>query len=185
MLLIFNASCTDCYIRKQVGQISVVLRIKHFVGTGKTCLLDSILMEITHLDNALKHIGLFLGIRLMKHSFIACSRGSRLSGINSGDNKNFILHLLLNLGKAVNIIKNRIRTVCRTRSDNKRKLIAFTGEYFFYFFISDFFFCDCFGRKRVLLLNLLWNRKFSVEVCINHIIHGFTSLCLLMGLVYH
>ena len=35
VLLIFHRTGTDCHIGEQIGKIAVVLRIKHFIGSGK------------------------------------------------------------------------------------------------------------------------------------------------------
>ena len=151
----------------------MIFRIKHFVRTGKTCLLNSVLVELSYLDNALKHIRLLFRVRLMKHTLVSRTRCTRLTCINSRNDKDFVVNLFLNFRKSVNIIKYRFRLVRRTRADNQYKLVALTLENLFYFFISCLFFNNCFFGKRILCLNILWYRQLSDEFCIFHIVHIF------------
>ena len=65
----------------------------------------------------------------MYHSLIALTAGSGLIGINSGDNKYLVLYLILNLCKAVNVIKNAVLSVGRAGTDDKQELIRLACKY--------------------------------------------------------
>lgn len=118
----------------------MIFRVEHFVCAGKTCLLDSVLVELSNLDDTLEHIGFLFRVRLMKHTLVALACCARLACVNSRNDENFVLNFFLNLGKSVDIFKNRLRLVGRARTDDKNELVAFTLKDLFDFLISDFFF---------------------------------------------
>ena len=151
----------------------MIFGIKHFISAGKTGLLNCIFVERAHLDNALKHIRLFVRVGLMEHSFVAGTGCSRLACVNSRDDQNFIVNLFLHIRKAVNVVKNRIGSVSRARTDNKQKLVALAGKNLFDFLISCLFYFCSLGRKGILFFYLLRHGKFSFEFGVYHIIHSF------------
>ena len=106
----------------------MIFGIEHLVGAGKAVIAQSGGMHIANCENSLKHIGFFVGVGLMEHSLISLTGSSRLVGINSRDNDNFILNLILNASKAGNVIEHRLVIIRRTGSDYKQKLIALTLE---------------------------------------------------------
>ena len=128
MLLVFNRTGTHRNIGKQVGKITVIVRVQHFVRTGKAVITQSRHMKLSYGYNTLKHIGDFIRVGLVKHTLVAVTCGSRLIGVYAGNDKYFILHLILNGAKAGYVIEYRLAAVCRTGTDYKYKLIRLTSE---------------------------------------------------------
>lgn len=59
MLLIFYGTCTYSDIRENVGKITVVFRIQHFICTGETTFLDGVDVHLTDGNQTGKHIRAF------------------------------------------------------------------------------------------------------------------------------
>ena len=128
VLLVLNRSCTNCNVGEKVGKVSVILRVKHLVCTAKSCFVDSTHVNMSDSENSLKHVGVSIGVGLVKHTLVALTCGSGLVGVDSGDDKYLILHLLLHLTKLVYIIKNGILSVGRAGAYDKGELVVFTRE---------------------------------------------------------
>ena len=124
VLLIFNRSCTDGNVWKQVGEVSVVFRVEHFVGAGEVVITQSRQMKLTNGNDALVHIGLFVWVGLMEHPLVAVACRSRLVCAYAGDDNYLISHLLLYSSKAGNIFKNGLALICGAGADDKNELIG-------------------------------------------------------------
>ena len=97
MLLVFHRTCTYCHIRKQVRKVTVIFRIKHLICTGHTTGPDCMDMHFTDCYKPCKKIWLFLGIRLVNHTFIAFSCCSWFVCINTWNDQNLVSYFLLNI----------------------------------------------------------------------------------------
>ena len=97
VLLILNRTCTYCYIRKQIGQIAIVLRIEHLICACHSACLDSMDVHLTDCDKSGKKVRLFFGIRLMNHTLIALSCCSRFVCINTRNDQNLVGYFFLNI----------------------------------------------------------------------------------------
>ena len=97
VLLVFHRTCTYCHIRKQVGKITVIFRIKHLICTGHTTGLDCMDVHFSDCDKSSKKVWLFLGIRLVDHTFIAFSCCSWFVCVNTWNNQNLVSYFFLNI----------------------------------------------------------------------------------------
>ena len=97
MLLILYGTCTYCYIRKQVGKITIVLWIKHFICACHSTGLNCMNMHFTDCNKTFEKVWLFFGIRLVNHTLIAFSCCSRLICVNTWNNQNLVSYFLLNI----------------------------------------------------------------------------------------
>ena len=164
VLLILHRTCAYRHIGQQIRQIAVILRIKHLFRAGKSCLTDHTCMHLTDRDDTGKHIFLAFRIRLVKHPLITETGCTRLVGIDSWDDEDLVLDLLVNPGQPVHIIQYRILIVRRTRSYDKQKLITLSAED-----ICDlripFFLDRCYGRiQRKLLFQRLRRGQFPDQL---------------------
>ena len=128
VLLILHRTSSDGHIGKKIRKIAVILRIEHFLCAGKAGLLHHMRVHLTNGDDACQHILAFFRIRLMEHSLIADALGPWLVRIDSRNDENLILDLLLHLHKAGHIFQHRILAVGRARPDDKKKAIILSIE---------------------------------------------------------
>ena len=96
-------------------------------------------MHFTDSDKTGQKIWFFLRIRLVHHAFVAISRGTRLIGINPGDNQDLILNGILYFPKPGKIVTYGVFVIGRTGTDNSQKLIGFSGKYIADFLIALIF----------------------------------------------
>ena len=118
MLLVLNGSRTDGNIGEQVFDIAPVLRIEHLVCSCEMRCFRSMQVEFSHGNQAFHHIRSLQGIGLGSDSLVAITIGSRLVGIDTGDNDYSVLHPLLNFCQTTDIVHNGIFGICGARSDN-------------------------------------------------------------------
>ena len=78
VLLILYRPRTDGNVRKHVGQVAVVFRIKHLVGAGKSCFGKCPHVKRTDGDKPLQHIRALTRVGLMEHSLVAVAGRSGL-----------------------------------------------------------------------------------------------------------
>ena len=78
----------------------------------------------------------------MDKAFVAFSGGAGLVGVNSGDQDALVGDLVIDCGKAVNIVTDRIFVVGAAGTDDDKKLVAFSSNDFldFSIFFSSFAF---------------------------------------------
>lgn len=104
VLLILNGTRAYCDIAEYIGQIAVVLGIQHFISAHKTGLLNGACVQLAHVDKTLKHVLALGGVWLVDHSLVALAGGSGLVGVDSRDNNDLVLDLLLKSGKAAGVV---------------------------------------------------------------------------------
>ena len=100
MLLILNRTCTYCNVGKEVGEITVVLRIEHLICAGKSTFLDCMNMHFTDSNQSCEHVRSFLRVRLMNYSLIALTGSSWFICIYARYDYNLIINFFLNFGKS-------------------------------------------------------------------------------------
>ena len=86
MLLVFDRTCTDCFIGEDIIEVTSVFRVKHFISRGKSCFLHYAHMHLANCDDSGKKIRCLVRIRLMKHSLVAVSCSTWFIGINTRNN---------------------------------------------------------------------------------------------------
>ncbi len=158
MVLVFHGTGADCHVGEQVSQIPPVFRIEHLVRRGQAGLFDVSDMQFPNGDQAFQQIRRGLRIGLMHHAFIALSGRTRLVGIDSGDDDTFVPDLLLKRNQTVQIIHNGRFVVCRTGTDNDQKTVIGPRDHVSDLPVSLFFLKPAVGRKRIIRLDLFWNR---------------------------
>ena len=164
VLLILHRARTNSDVRKQIGEIAIILRIEHFIRTGKIIIPQCRQMQITNGYDTLIHIRLRFRIGLMQHALVSLSSRSRLIGVNSWDNNHLIRNLLIQLAESGHILKHRFLMIRRARTDYKNKLITASIKR-----RSDLAIALCLDlhhtlRQRKFFLDLFGNRKLSVEI---------------------
>lgn len=75
-------------------------------------------MQTADGNDALQHIRLLAGIRLMQHPLVAGAVGAGFVGIDAGDDQDLILYLFLQRDQTVDIIHYAVLAVGRTGADN-------------------------------------------------------------------
>ena len=136
MLLIFYGTCTYSDIRENVGKVTVVFRIKHFICTGETTFLDGVDVHLTDGNQTGKHIRSFFRIWLVNHTLVTFACCTWFICINSRNDQNFIFDFFLNFAETEKIVTYSIFVVRRTRSDDGKKFIGFPGKNITDFLIS-------------------------------------------------
>ena len=162
--LVLYRACPDRNIGQQVGQVPVILRVQHLLRTGKTGFFDHPCVQLPDSDNPGLHVLSFFRIRLMDHSFISFSDRSGFIGIDTRNNENPVLYLFLHPRQTVHILQYRILVIRGTRTNKKKKLIAFSGKNIFYFPVSFFLQRFDLRRKRKFFLQLRRGGNFTEKL---------------------
>ena len=123
VLLVLDRSGADRDIAEDVIEIAVVLGIEHLIRAGEAGLLQGADMHGADRDDALEHIGLLFGIGLMEHAFVARARGTRLIGIDARDDEDLVLHLVLHLSQAADIIQHTVLSVGGAGADDQHDAV--------------------------------------------------------------
>lgn len=128
MLLILHGARADCHIGEDIGDIAPVFRVEHLVRCGESALLNGTDLHLSHGDQTREKVRFLFGIRLGNHSLVAFSGGAGLVGVDTGDQDQLVLHLLVHLGKSCYIVAHGICIVCGTGTDDDQKFIALAGK---------------------------------------------------------
>ena len=159
VLLILHRPCADRYISKQIRKITVIFRIQHLLGAGKACLRRDAGVHLTDRDDPCQHVFRLLRIRLVQHSFVSDAFCARLVRIDPRNDEDFVFHLLLHTGKSCHVLQNSIFPVRGAGTDNQQKPFVLPCKDIFDFLIPFLFKLFNALGKRVLVLQLLRNRK--------------------------
>lgn len=116
--LVFYGAGAYSYITEQVREVAVILRVQHFIGTGKTGFFDGSCVELADGDQAFQKIRLFLRVRLVEHALVAFACCPGFIGIDTRYHNDFVSNLLLNPCQTVNIFHDRLFTVSGAWADN-------------------------------------------------------------------
>ena len=113
-------------------------------------------MEVSYSNDTAFKVGHFGWIGLVEHTLVAVARSSGLTCIDSGDNDDLVLDLVLNSAQTVDIIENAVLVVSRAGTDDKQELIGFTAENLLYFSVTVVLdFCKI-GSKRMSRFDFAW-----------------------------
>ena len=123
MLLILNRTCTYCNVGKDVGEITVVLRIEHLICAGKSTFLDCMNMHFADSNQSCEHVRSFLRVRLMDHTLVSLTGSTRFIGVNTWNDQNFVFDLFLDLAETQKIVTDSIFIVSRAWTDDCEKFI--------------------------------------------------------------
>ena len=123
MLLILNRTCTYCNVGKDVGEITVVLRIEHLICAGKPTFLDCMNMHFADSNQSCEHVRSFLRVRLMDHTLVTLACSTWFIRINARNDQNLICYFVLYFAKAKKIIADRILIISRTWTNDRKKFI--------------------------------------------------------------
>ena len=160
VLLIFYGSCTYGNISQKIIEIRVVLRIKHLIGAGKTCLGDRSHVKVSCCQDTFEKVRSLIRIRLVEHALIAFTRRSRLIRVDTRNDDDLVLYLFLQRTKAGDIVDNGIFIIRGAWSDDEHEFIreTFNDSLYFSLCIDDCLFH--LGRNGIDLLDLLRKRQF-------------------------
>ncbi len=75
-------------------------------------------MHVTDSQDTFKHIRLFFGVRLMKHTLVAIAGGAGACSCIHGDEDELFRQPFLYLGKTVGIIADSVLIIGRTGTDD-------------------------------------------------------------------
>ena len=112
MNLVFYGTGTYSYITEQVREVAVILRVEHFIGTGKAGFFDGSCVELADGDQTFQKIRLLFWVRLVEHALVAFACCPGLIGIDTRYHNDFVSNLLLNPCQAVNVFHHRFFTIC-------------------------------------------------------------------------
>ena len=136
-------------------------------------------MQTADGNDALQHIRLLAGIRLMQHSLVAGTVGAGFVGIDAGDDQDLILYLFLQRDQTVDIIHYAVLAVGRTGADNHHQpMIASVenGAHFLHPCCSHS--GNLFGERK-FLFNVHGNGQLPNESGI--LLHSLYSLLVLLA----
>ena len=128
VLLILNRTCTDGNVREEIFYISPVLRVKHFVCTGKTTLSDRTDVHFTHSNETFYHIRCFFRVWLGCDTFVTFACCTRFVCVNTRNDDQLIFDIFLDFCEAADIVANRIFIVRGTWSDDNKKTGILSGD---------------------------------------------------------
>ena len=184
MLLIFDTPRAHRHVGQQVGKIAVIVGVEHFVGGGKAGACQHIGVQAADGNDALQHIGGFSGVGLVQKTLIAVAGGAGFVGVDPGNQNQLVRHRLLQFGQPLAVFQHRVLPVGGAGADDQHHFAAFSGENVGNFLVPAGFDLRKFGGQGVLLLDLLGNGQFALEI---HILHDgvlslfvaftFSSLC--------
>ena len=177
VLLVLDGPGADRHIGQQVIEILVVLGIEHLVRAGQAGVADHAHVELSGRDDALEHIGLVLGIRLVQQALVAVARRPGLVGVDPGDDQDLVFDLLLDPGQPLQIIHDADLIVRGAGSDDQEELIAPAGKDLPDLRVSLFFDRAHGPGQGVHLLDLHRDRELSFKIHIHNI-------CPLLQIIY-
>lgn len=96
----------------------MVFRVEHLVGAGKARLLHGAHVQLADRDDALEHVRLLLGIRLVQHPFVADADGPRLVCIDARDDEDLVRDRILDLSETRDIVDHRVFVISGTGADD-------------------------------------------------------------------
>ena len=164
-------------IAKQVGEIAENFRIENLLRTGEAGLLDDTDIHLADGDDAAEHILLALRTWLMKHTLVAGTDSTGLVGVETGNNVNLFLYLLLHLSQTMYIIKNCILVVTGAGADDQQETIITTAYDIGYFLVTLYFYLTGFRADRIVFLQLLGRGKNLDEFHLHtHIMHSLEKI---------
>ena len=166
MLLVLDAAGTDCDIGYQVGQEVVILRIEHLVGTGEAEFVHCADVHPADGHEPLEDIRIGDRIGLMEHALVSSSGSAGLVGIDTGDDDDLVLDLVLDGTQASYVVEHRILPVCGTRADNKYQLVGLTAQNVTDLLVIKFLGFQPLVRGRIHFLYFLGVEKLPLE---NHV----------------
>ena len=134
--LVLAGACADCGIAQQIGQIAENLRIENFLRTGQTGFFYHAHVHFADSDNTAQHILFTLGRRLVQHTLIAYADSTRLVGVQTRYDKNFVLHLFLQLGQTINIVQHSVLVIAGAGTDNQQKAVILACKNILYSLVT-------------------------------------------------
>ena len=164
VLLIFYGARPDGYVGEDIFYITPVVGVEHLVSGGHLRLFDGMNMHFAHGDQAAHEIRLFLRIRLADDSFVALAGGAGFVCIDSGDQDKLVLNLLIDAGKAADVVAYGIFVVCRTGTDDDQEFVALSGDD-----IPDLCVTSALDLRKAfrygeLFPDLIWSWQFRYEM---------------------
>ena len=160
---------SDGYVRKNIGNIAPVFRVKHFIRRRQARFGNGPDLHFPHSNEAGKEIGFLFRVRLMDNTFITFPGGPGFICINSGDEDKLVLYLFVYLGKAGDVVAYGLFIIGGTWADNHKEFIAFACEHIPDFFIAPFPKPGQFFRQRIFLTDFVRCGKsfyeFKRHVC--------------------
>ena len=173
VLLILHGTGSDGYVGEDVLHIGPILRIEHLICRSQTTFRNRTKMHLSHGDQTLLQIRLLLRVRLVHHTLIALPCGTRLICIDSRNQDQLILDLLLDLREAGDIIADGIFIISRTGTDDDKKSVRVPCNDIFDLFITFLFTENIFGRHRISLHQFLRRDYFLNKFEAHSVYHPF------------
>ena len=85
-------------------------------------------MHFTHSNQTFHHIRCFFRVGLGGNALVAFACGTWLVGVDTWNNDQLVLYILLNRSQAADIVTYRVSIVCGTRSDDDKKTVIFSAN---------------------------------------------------------
>ena len=117
-----------------------------------------------------------LGIGVVQQAFVARALCTRLIGIDTRDDKEFVLDLLGKIAQTYGVLQHRVLAIGRARADDKHLASIFARKNARDFGIERLFLLHQLGAERHLLADLHRNGEPALEIH-GHGMHLLLSYC--------
>ena len=128
MLLVLDGPGADSHVAQHIGKIRIVPRIEHLVGCRKVRLSQGADMHIADGLDPFDDVRLLVQVRLMCHALVPDAGGARLVRVYPGDQEDTVLYPCLELGKARDVVADRVLFMGRTGADDQHQTTVLAGE---------------------------------------------------------
>ena len=163
VLLILHRARADGRIGENVGQVVIVFRIQQLVRAGKSSLLQHLHVYFPDGDKPLQDVRLAVWIGLVQHSLIPVAGGAGLVAVDPGNDKELVLHPLLQRLKPRRIFQHGVLPVSGARADEQHQPLVLPGDDGLYLPIVFLFLPRHLLRHRIHILDSLRRRQFTFE----------------------
>ena len=124
VLLVFHRAGAHSHVAENVVQVTVVFRVEHLVRAGEARFADGADVQFAYGDEPLHHVGLAVGVGLVKHPFVPVARGARLVGINARHDQDFVFDFFLHFYKAGDVIHHAVLAVGGAGPDDQKQAVV-------------------------------------------------------------
>ena len=164
MLLVFHGAGSDGDVGQEILYIGQIFRVQHLISCGHAGLLDGADVHVTQGDDACQRVRLLLRVRLMHDALVTVAGGTGLVRVDTGDNQDLVLDLLLYRNQTAHIVADSLFIICGTGSDDGDKAVRFAGENFTDFFVSLFFYLCHMVGNRIHFTDFLGGGQLLLEI---------------------
>ena len=126
--LVFDGAGSDGGVGQEIRQVAVDFRVEDFFRAGESRFADDAGVHFADGDNAGQHVFLAFRVGLMEHALVAYADGTRLVGIDAGNDEDSVGDFFLHGGQAMGIVDDGVFVVGRAGPDDEQEAVVFTGQ---------------------------------------------------------